>query len=133
MTCIPAVVMTVLYRQGDSTSWIRRTYGTARGRILTVRWTAVAIYGTVDSPSPDDHGQIMDAPTRIVRNALEIRLRLHIRSVEWERRRVQRPLQLFKDTRTRQHAAPHAEPCATNMVVMSGSANFIVNRSPPPI
>src|ERR1700678_4234997 len=42
---------TVPYRQGNSTSSIWLTYGTARSRILTVRSTAVAVYGTLDSPS----------------------------------------------------------------------------------
>ena len=51
LTCMLAVVITVPYRQGDSTSSIRQTYGTAQGRILTVRSRAVAVYGTVDSPS----------------------------------------------------------------------------------
>ena len=51
LTRMPAVVITVPYRQGDSTSSIRQTYGTARGRILTPRSTAVAVYGTVDSPN----------------------------------------------------------------------------------
>src|SRR5271168_3771730 len=54
LTRMPAVVITVPYRQGDSTSLIRQTYGTARGRILTVRSTAVAVYGTVDSPRQND-------------------------------------------------------------------------------
>ena len=45
-----AVAVTVPYRRGDSNRWVRLKYGTVRGRILTVRSTAVAVYSTVDSP-----------------------------------------------------------------------------------
>ena len=46
-----ALMVTVPYRRGDSNRWVRLRYGTAEGRILTVRCTAVTVYGTVNSPS----------------------------------------------------------------------------------
>ncbi|KIM73281.1 hypothetical protein PILCRDRAFT_731177 [Piloderma croceum F 1598] len=52
MTRIPAELITLPYRRRDSNSWIRLTYGRPRGCILTVRSTAVAVYGTVDSHRP---------------------------------------------------------------------------------
>jgi len=50
LTHILAVVMTIPYWQGDSTSWIWQTYSMAQCHILTIRWMAVAIYDMVDSP-----------------------------------------------------------------------------------
>ena len=46
-------MVTVLYRRGDSNRWVQLRYGTAEGRILTVRCTAVTVYGTVDIPSSE--------------------------------------------------------------------------------
>jgi hypothetical protein len=46
-----AVMVTVPYRRGDSNRWVRLIYGTAKGRILTIRCTAVTVYGTVDIPN----------------------------------------------------------------------------------
>ena len=46
-----AIMVTVPYQRMDSNRWVRLKYGTVRVRILTVRSTAVAVYGTVDSPN----------------------------------------------------------------------------------
>jgi len=54
-TCLDpytAVMVTVPYRRMDSNRWVQLKYGTVRGHIFTVRSTAVAVYGTVDSPNP---------------------------------------------------------------------------------
>ena len=60
---IPAVVITVLYRRGVSSSSIQLIYGTAWDRIVTVRSTAVAVYGTVDIPINDNDRAALGTPS----------------------------------------------------------------------
>ena len=64
LTRLPAVVTTVPRR--DLNSRLRLTYGTARRRILTVRSTAVAVYGTVDNPIPSPSRSFLSSSPYLV-------------------------------------------------------------------